>query len=148
MIAGGAVAAPAGYLLAVGVRAALGWFVDPLTTALIASLWTAVPLAAGRVVGTARLALPRTIRRWKAVAMLALASLVAVVAYGALAIAWVPVVLAQSNAVVQAVAAAIGLLVAGFLALLLLAKRVDRVRMVEENALYADTCSFGFFLAA
>ena len=145
MIAGGAVAAPAGYLLAVGVRAALGWFVDPLTTALIASLWTAVPLAAGRVVGAARLALPRTIRRWKAVAMLALASLAAVVAYGALAIAWAPGALAQSNAVVQAVAAAVGLLVAGFLALLLLAKRVDRVRMVEENALYADTCSFGFF---
>lgn len=145
MIAGGAVAAPAGYLLAVGMRAASGWFVDPLTTALIASLWTAVPLAASRVVGTVRLALPRTIRRWKAVAMLALASLAAVAAYGALAIAWAPVALAQSNAVVQAIAAAVGLLAAGFLALLLLAKRVDRVRMVEENALYADTCSFGFF---
>lgn len=144
-LAGGIVAALAGYLLGVGMAAALGGFAHPLAMALCAAGAVVAALGGGWLVGVARLALARG--RWRRVALAGIALTAAAVAAlaGVLAMAAAPLVLAGSGFVAPVCAGALALVAAQAAGLALLARRADLVRAVEDSSLYADLQPFGPF---
>ena len=145
MLAGAAAGALAGCVLDVGLESGLGAFAPPVACALAAALLVAAAVGGAWLLGAARLACPRAIRRRGTVA-LALAAVAAVLGVAALALGVPPAAFAP-GAPGMAVACAAGIAACaaegGLLALL--APRIDRTAVIVENALYADLQPFGPF---
>lgn len=143
MLAGGTAAALAGYVLGVGLGSGLGAFAPPAACALAGALLVAAAVGGAQLLGAARLACPRAVRR-RGTAALALAAVAVALGAAALALG-VPAAAFAPGGPGTAVACAAGVAACaaegGLLALL--APRIDRVSVIVENALYADLQPFG-----
>lgn len=145
MLAGAAAGALAGYVLGVGLEIGLGAFAPPAASALAAALLVAAAVGGAWLLGAARLACPRAIRRRGTVA-LALAAVAAVLGAAALALGVPPAAFVPGGpGAAVACAAGIAACAAEGGLLALLAPRIDRTAVIVENALYADLQPFGPF---